>query len=697
MAQSKVVGEDTKQARGSDPAELTATVDAALAKRAVPGIVAYLVLVAILVFAAPAAYAHPAVAFAAMTWMIALGVTRLWIAREMPRLYAADPERWSSQFGAATVATGASWGLGCAVSTHAMGWGPDSLLVLVTTAGITAGATSSLGPSPRLVRSYLACMLLPTAFATALFGAGTRLDYGLSVILVMYLAFLVVEAGHQRLTFVETWKRNLLLEERARELDVRTRGLELVLDTVGQGLLSVGPDGSMARERSAILERWLGPIEPGDKVWDYIGRVDPGVGGWLELGWASLAEKDFERDLVLAQLPRAVSSRGRTYEIDYRPRWDGDALSNVVLVISDATSQVERDKSEQGRRETLTIFDHVVRDRAGFMEFLSEGADLCRLIATRTDATPEETRHWIHTLKSNAAVFGLERVAQACHELEADLEETRAKITVSQRESLETLWRTTTERVAGLLGQGSDRNVITPAELDALTKALSDSVPRVKVAQMIDAWRLEPTDVRLRRIAEQARSMAERMGKGSLSVVLEANNLRLPAEKWKRFWTSFSHVVRNAIDHGIETENERLAQGKPALGTLTLRTFVDEGELVVSLEDDGRGIDWAAVSLRAKAMRLPHATRKDLEAVLFADGMSTKEALTEHSGRGVGMGAVLSAVRAMGGRLVVWSQPGRGTRWEARFPHQAMRAREPRPAWAPLVSRRTSAHNGAAH
>jgi two-component system chemotaxis sensor kinase CheA len=214
---------------------------------------------------------------------------------------------------------------------------------------------------------------------------------------------------------------------------------------------------------------------------------------------------------------------------------------------------------------------------------------------------------------------------------------------------------------------------------------------------MIDAWRLEPTDVRLRRIAEQARSMAERMGKGSLSVVLEANNLRLPAEKWKRFWTSFSHVVRNAIDHGIETENERLAQGKPALGTLTLRTFVDEGELVVSLEDDGRGIDWAAVSLRAKAMRLPHATRKDLEAVLFADGMSTKEALTEHSGRGVGMGAVLSAVRAMGGRLVVWSQPGRGTRWEARFPHQAMRAREPRPAWAPLVSRRTSAHNGAAH
>ena len=116
-----------------------------------------------------------------------------------------------------------------------------------------------------------------------------------------------------------------------------------------------------------------------------------------------------------------------------------------------------------------------------------------------------------------------------------------------------------------------------------------------------------------------------------------------------------------------DTELEQLKQR-------LLRTSLDGDDFVCEVRDDGSGIDWEQVGERARLRGLPHATPAELEAALFADGLSTKRVQTELSGRGIGMGAVRATCEQLGGRIRVESQRGTGTRVELRVPRTRMNA-----------------------
>jgi two-component system chemotaxis sensor kinase CheA len=147
--------------------------------------------------------------------------------------------------------------------------------------------------------------------------------------------------------------------------------------------------------------------------------------------------------------------------------------------------------------------------------------------------------------------------------------------------------------------------------------------------------------------------------------------VRLDHDRWAPFWGAFVHVVRNAVDHGLEDPETRAAIGK-AIPRIGLRTYEivegAAGQLILEISDDGRGIRWEAVAAKAAKVGLPHATRDDLAAALFAEGLSTRDAVTETSGRGVGLGAVREACAALGGRIEVESTSGVGTTFRFRFP-----------------------------
>ncbi|UPY38242.1 ATP-binding protein [Sediminicoccus sp. KRV36] len=134
------------------------------------------------------------------------------------------------------------------------------------------------------------------------------------------------------------------------------------------------------------------------------------------------------------------------------------------------------------------------------------------------------------------------------------------------------------------------------------------------------------------------------------------------------------HLVRNAVDHGIETAEERIAAGKPATARLLLVAERLPGRLVLSFSDDGRGIDDAAVLSRALARRLISAeaatrlSQAEIHALLFLPGFSTRDAISETSGRGVGLDVVQDAARRAGGAVRVESKPGQGTRFVLDLP-----------------------------
>ena len=142
----------------------------------------------------------------------------------------------------------------------------------------------------------------------------------------------------------------------------------------------------------------------------------------------------------------------------------------------------------------------------------------------------------------------------------------------------------------------------------------------------------------------------------------------MPREGLSAFWSTFVHVVRNAVDHGLEPPEERRAAGKSENGLVTLSTRLEKSLVAIRVADDGRGIDWNQVSERARAKGLPNETRHDLEEAIFSDGVSTRDAATETSGRGVGLSAVRAVVAEMGGSIEIQSAQGRGTEFTFLFP-----------------------------
>jgi two-component system chemotaxis sensor kinase CheA len=126
------------------------------------------------------------------------------------------------------------------------------------------------------------------------------------------------------------------------------------------------------------------------------------------------------------------------------------------------------------------------------------------------------------------------------------------------------------------------------------------------------------------------------------------------------------------VDHGLETAEERAALGKSSCGHVALRTYLRGDRFVVEIADDGRGVDWVRVGLKATELGVPASTESQLRDALFRDGVSTAARVTDISGRGVGMGALRAATEALGGLVELDTRAKQGTTLRMVFPKNAM-------------------------
>ncbi len=200
-----------------------------------------------------------------------------------------------------------------------------------------------------------------------------------------------------------------------------------------------------------------------------------------------------------------------------------------------------------------------------------------------------------------------------------------------------------------------------------LGRVASDLQAEVLKARML------PIEHLFSRFPRYVRDLARRAGK-RVELVLEGQDTELDRSVIEQIGGPLMHLVRNAIDHGIEPPEERERAGKPAAGRLCLAAFQEEEGIVVVVEDDGRGIDTDRVRQKAVALGIlsPEAAGRlsEEEAVelIFHPGLSTAQAVTEVSGRGVGMDAVRAGVQALGGSVEVETRRGQGTRFLLRLP-----------------------------
>ena len=206
-----------------------------------------------------------------------------------------------------------------------------------------------------------------------------------------------------------------------------------------------------------------------------------------------------------------------------------------------------------------------------------------------------------------------------------------------------------------------------------LQEAMADATRLIGDLQSeVMTSRLVPVGQVFDRFPRLVRDVARQLGKDVLFGI-EGKDIAIDRSVLDEIGEPVVHLLRNAVDHGLETPEVREAAGKPRAGRLTLAAFRDRSAVVVTVRDDGRGIDRAGVLDRALALGLvpPGTALLDDDTLLRCiahPGFSLSTAVTEVSGRGVGVDAVISRVRALGGSVELRTERGVGTSIALRLP-----------------------------
>ncbi|PLK26659.1 chemotaxis protein CheA [Novosphingobium sp. TH158] len=193
------------------------------------------------------------------------------------------------------------------------------------------------------------------------------------------------------------------------------------------------------------------------------------------------------------------------------------------------------------------------------------------------------------------------------------------------------------------------------ALLEGLTREIQESAMSI---------RAQPIGQVFSRVPRILRELAASTGK-AVKLEVFGEGTELDKTVVERLGEPMTHLIRNAVDHGIESTEERLAAGKPAEGTLTLSAEQRSGRIVIRIADDGKGIDRARVFAKAVEKGIIAAdaqlSPEEIDALIFAPGFSTAETISNVSGRGVGMDVVRQNVKDLGGRVTIESEAGKGT------------------------------------
>ena len=493
--------------------------------------------------------------------------------------------------------------------------------------------------------------------------------------------------------------------------------LQEVLDNMRQAIVVFGREGLVegASSRQAVVLFQRGSFQGGslqgrrirDILYPRAVAYDIEVlafDEWLrmafdagEVGWNEIAELA-PRDVRLFQR----TGEDVILELEFRPVMESERVARIMLLATDATDRrkLELAMHAQERQHALQMaaMRRLIASGAQlFVSFLhgaKERLARCRAIlgsesgSLASSSIDEIFRH-IHTIKGEAGAFDLgalahaagsieDRLAELCglaqegarmslfaHDLRSEL---RERLDHAERaiEEARRLFIAASPIGAAVLDQVTvSRSALLNLRELIRARAAAGRVPVVPVddlAPILAVVASRPFGESAAQLPDAAVGWASSVGK-RIEVEIEGREVLVPEELAAALSGVLTHLVRNAIAHGIELPEERVRLGKAAEGHIRVLCSEGDAGLSITVEDDGRGVDVEALRAKAAELNIPVPAGGPVELV-FAQSLSTADGVTDIAGRGVGLAAVRSELLKIGWEITIQSEPSRGARFE---------------------------------
>ncbi|HAG92440.1 MAG TPA: hypothetical protein DCL41_11235 [Bdellovibrionales bacterium] len=484
---------------------------------------------------------------------------------------------------------------------------------------------------------------------------------------------------------LEKYSKNLedLVAERTKQLSVANRSLQAIINSLGQGFLTFDQNLECGDLYTNACRDLL-EVDPTGKPIQEVLKVSEEKKAEFELWIQTLfAEPLPFEDLKNLGPDWFESSNEKSIYLEYFPiREENGKLSDVVVVATDKTGEVAAQNELDAEKSLVEMILKFVKGRSLFVRFLRSIPQLLDKVSVLSaDAKKNEAelfRH-LHTLEGEAGTFSLHKIRASSRKSQQWLQERKFEEFIGSLEELRESYKNSIQSIESFFGpvmESQDLVELSYQEIDALAEEVLSSTKNrdlsLKIKSLKSQQKIESVFSHYDGLIQGA---AEKLGKKVGAIQIEGGDQKIEISQYQDFISSFVHVFRNIVDHGIEESDERLMLGKPAEGRIQMTFKVSQDQLSIVVMDDGRGMDPQAIrkKLEEKFPNEDFSTYSENEILqqIFRSQFSSRDKVSEFSGRGVGMDAVREEVAKLGGKVRVLSELGRGTRFEFEVPLKA--------------------------
>ena len=476
-----------------------------------------------------------------------------------------------------------------------------------------------------------------------------------------------------------------------------------LLDNAGQGFLSFSNNLLIEGEYSAECKALFNTDIEGQSFPSLIKPDDDEQQQFLHEIFKDIFDTDCQQDsqyrLYMSLLPEETQIDDKAISIEYRPiRGKENHELKMLVILTDITekralqSKIERERnvlrmivtSVTKRNDTIKL----IREYQQFCDF--EGQDILKSEQSLEEIIFELFRR-VHTFKGSFSQLDFVHIVDKIHGFESKLASLKQQSKKIDRKTLADICHSTPmwqwlETDLNILNDALGEDILEQEDLinvesnkvsaieDNMLKTLSPIENQIFLPQ-IRRLKAKPLKSLIHQYSEYMTRIAESIDKAILPMVITGDEIQVDPTYFNAFTSSLIHVFRNIVDHGIETIEDRIELGKEEYGVVTCHIKQHDNLIVMRISDDGSGID--VDTLRAKIVDNELMSFEEVEQLsdeqiincIFDQQVSSKQQVSQLSGRGIGLSAVKHAIDELNGQVQVKSSPGEGTTFHFSIPY----------------------------